>query len=246
MWSGNFTCTVRFAKPGFQFGLRRPLEIREEIIREHARSCRLAYISDIHLRRGRSRLLADQIVRALECARPDVILLGGDLVDQASELDALRQLIGQILEMAPVFAIPGNHDIAVGEGLVRRAVETSGADWIDGLTMNFHHGERVFAISGPGAQACLNADFRILCAHNPSIWKSVRNTGFELVLAGHLHGCQGVLFEAGQLLYPGAFFYPHNYIRHSHKGSRLVVSMGCSDLVPVRWGCPREIVLCIL
>lgn len=191
-------------------------------------------------------LLADQVVCALGRARPDVILLGGDLVDQASELDSLKQLIEKIRKMAPVFAIPGNHDLAVGEDLVRQALETAGASWIEGLTMNFHHGGRVFAISGPGAPPCLNADFRILCAHHPSIWKSVRNVGFELVLAGHLHGCQGVLFEAGQRLFPGAFFYPHNFIRHSHKSSRLVVSMGCSDLIPVRWGCPREIVLCIL
>jgi predicted MPP superfamily phosphohydrolase len=86
----------------------------------------------------------------------------------------------------------------------------------------------------------------VLCAHNPSIWKPARDAGFDLVLAGHLHGCQGVLFEAGGRLYPGAFFYPHNHLRQECEGSRLVVSMGCSDLIPVRWGCPREIVLCIL
>jgi predicted MPP superfamily phosphohydrolase len=237
---------MRFTKAGLQIGLRHPLVVREEIIREHARSCRLAYVSDIHLRRGRSGMLSDQIIDALGRARPDVILLGGDLVDQASELGELRLLLGRMLGMAPVFAIPGNHDVAVGEELVREVLQASGAHWIAGRTEDFHHEGRVLAISGPGAKPSQSADVRVLCAHNPWIWKSTRNAGFDLVLAGHLHGCQTVLFEAGGRLYPGAFFYPHNHIRQSWSGSRLVVGMGCSDLIPVRWGCPREIVLCIL
>lgn len=237
---------MRFARPGFQFGLRRPLVVREEAVRCDERPCRLAYVSDIHLRRGRSRLLADQVIDALERARPDVILLGGDLVDQASELDGLREMLVRMLRLAPVFAIPGNHDGGVGEESVRRAVEASGAQWIAGRTEDFQHEGRVISISGPGANPSPGADVRVLCAHNPSVWKSARNNGFDLVLAGHLHGCQGVLFEAGGRLYPGAFFYPYNFIRQSINGTLLVVSMGCSDLIPIRWGCPREIVLCIV
>ena len=191
-------------------------------------------------------MLSDQIVYALGQARPDIILLGGDLVDQASELGELQLLLGRMLEIAPVFAIPGNHDVAVGETLVRETAQAAGVRWIAGLTEDFDHQGRVLAISGPGAKPSGTADVRILCAHNPRIWKSIGSAGFDLVLAGHLHGCQAVLFEAGGRLYPGALFYPHNHIRQSRNGSRLVVGMGCSDLIPVRWGCPREIVLCIL
>jgi predicted MPP superfamily phosphohydrolase len=237
---------VRFAKPEFQFGLRRPLVVREEVVRREERPCRLAYVSDIHLRRGRSRRLAGQVIDALERARPDVVLLGGDLVDQASELDALREMSGRMLALAPVFAIPGNHDVAVGEESVRQAVLDSGASWIAGQTENFQHKGRVISISGPGAAPSPAADVRVLCAHNPSIWKSARHGGYDVVLAGHLHGCQAVLFETGGRLFPGAFFYPYNFLRQSKGESRLVVSMGCSDLIPIRWGCPREIVLCIL
>jgi predicted MPP superfamily phosphohydrolase len=237
---------VRFTKPGFQFGLRRPLEVREEIIRKHPQPCRIAYISDIHLRRGRSQLLASQIIDAAQRARPAIILLGGDLVDQASELAGLGELLTRLLELAPVLAVPGNHDLAVGEESVRQTVVAAGADWLAARTVLVRHRERVIAISGPGAKPAPEADARVLCAHDPRIWKVARNAGFELVLAGHLHGCQGVLFEAGGRLFPGAVFYPHNHLRQAHAGSRLVVSRGCSDLLPVRWGCPREILLCIL
>lgn len=237
---------MRFAKPGFQFGLKRPLVVREEIVRNHAQPCRLAYASDIHLRKGRSQMLGDQIMDALRLANPDAILLGGDLVDQASELPELERLLGRMLEMAPVFAIPGNHDVAVGKALVEETVVLSGACWMDGRTVDFHQAGRIFSISGPGGKPSTDADVRICCAHKPSIWRTAREAGFDLVLAGHLHGCQVVWFEAGGRLYPGAVFYPHNFIRQSWRTSRLVVGMGCSDLFPVRWGCPREIVLCIL
>jgi predicted MPP superfamily phosphohydrolase len=237
---------MRFTKPGFQFGLRRPLEVRVEIIREHAQPCRIAYVSDIHLRRGRSPLLANQIIDAVQRARPAITLLGGDLVDQASELDGLGELLTRLLELAPVLAVPGNHDLAVGEERVRQTVIATGATWIAERTVLVRHGARVIAISGPGAEPAPAADARVLCAHHPRIWKVARNAGFDLVLAGHLHGCQGVLFEAGGRLFPGAVFYPDNHLRQAHAGSRLVVSRGCSDLIPVRWGCPREILLCSL
>jgi predicted MPP superfamily phosphohydrolase len=237
---------MRFARPGFQIGLSCPLVIREELVHTGGNPCRLAYVSDIHLRRGRSQRLAGQVIDALKQARPDLILLGGDLVDQASELDELREMLARMLDLAPVFAIPGNHDCSVGEERVKGAVLDSGALWLAGRTEQFKHQERNLSISGPGAKPIPDADFSVLCAHNPSVWKSARKGGFDLVLAGHLHGCQAVLFEAGGKLFPGALFYPYNYIRKVSNGTLLAVSMGCSDLIPIRWGCPREIILCIV
>lgn len=231
---------------GLELGLDRPLQVREEIIGSPQHPCRLAYVSDIHLRRGRSAALTSQIIHALRKAEPDIILLGGDLVDQSSELDALHGLIVGMLAMAPVFAIPGNHDLAVGETKVREAVMRSGARWIQGSTDLFQFHERRFSISGPGGMILPDCDAAILCAHNPSIWKHTRHAGYDLVFAGHLHGCQWVWFEAGSRLFPGAWFYPYNYRRLQWGSTHLLVSMGCSDLIPVRWRCPREIILCIL
>ena len=40
------------------------------------------------------------------------------------------------------------------------------------------------------------------------------------------------------------FFYLYCYLSHQAGPTRLVVSRGVSDLVPVHWRCPREVVLC--
>jgi hypothetical protein len=59
-----------------------------------------------------------------------------------------------------------------------------------------------------------------------------------------LHGCQLVACEYRDRLFPGAFFYRYCYLSHQCGSTRLVVSRGVSDLVPIRWRCPREVVLC--
>lgn len=227
-----------------QLGLAHPLHLREEHISTRRDACRLMYVSDIHLRHGRSDMLCRQIVDCVSQCAADAILLGGDLLDGASELTKLGQLIGQLCDLAPVLAVGGNHDHQVGIDRVRDAVTRAGGQWIHDTSARFTQGSRMIAVSGPNASPSADGDVRILCAHNPRIWKRSRQECYDLVLAGHLHGCQVVACEYRGRLFPGAFFYPYCYLRRQHGSTRLVVSRGVSDLVPIRWRCPREVVLC--
>ena len=202
------------------------------------------YVSDIHLRPKRSQNLARQVIGAVREYEPDAVLLGGDLVDAASELDHLRELVRVLRADAPVLAIGGNHDRALGIVRVRDAVINGGGEWIHETAVRITHGSRIIAVAGPNAVAVPEADVRILCAHYPSIWTTARESGYDLVLAGHLHGCQMVAFEYRERLFPGALFYQQCFIRSRCGTARLVVSRGVSDLVPLRWRCPREVVLC--
>jgi len=228
----------------FEIGLQGALHVREERLSARSDSCRLIYASDIHLRRKRSESLSRQVIQSVRDSQPNGVLLGGDLIDDSSELGKLEELIRGLREVAPVLAIGGNHDRYVGINRVRDAVENGGGEWIhDGATL-IAHGSRVIAVAGPKAASVPEGDVRVLCAHYPSIWKTARDRGYDLVLAGHLHGCQMVAFEYRDRLFPGALFYPCCYLRHRRGPSRLVVSRGVSDLLPIRWRCPREVVLC--
>ena len=229
-----------------EIGLQQALQIREVRLSEEPNACRILYVSDIHLRRRRSRSLADQIIVAVQQATPHAVLLGGDLVDQASELPCLRELVDRLCRITPVFAVGGNHDSHIGLHHVCDAIHGGGGKWIHADTETFAHDGRIITISGPEYSTAFatNGHVRILCAHNPRIWRTVRKSGYNLVLAGHLHGCQLVAFEFRDRLYPGAFFYPYCYLTHQCGSTTLVVSRGVSDLIPVRWRCPREVVLC--
>ncbi len=227
-----------------EIGLNQALHVREERLSMRPDACRLLYVSDIHLRNGRSDTLSRQVVEAATRCSPDAVLLGGDLVDRPSELSKLSHLVGKLRDLAPVLAIGGNHDRQVGMGRVREAVVHGGGQWIHDGIARLTHGRRVIAVSGPETEAHADGHVRVLCAHNPRIWKTAGDAGYDLVLAGHLHGCQLVACEYRDRLFPGALFYPYCFLSHQRGPTRLVVSRGVTDLLPIRWRCPREVVLC--
>lgn len=71
---------------------------------------RLAHISDLHF--GRINPAAvDGLVRSLEDARPDLVVVSGDFTQKArtEEFVAARAFLDRL--PAPAFAVPGNHDL---------------------------------------------------------------------------------------------------------------------------------------
>ena len=246
MWRGspNTFASRRRWRGALEVGLHRALHVREERLSTRGDACRLLYVSDLHLRSDRSDTLCQQVLEAVSRCNPDAVLLGGDLVDCSSTLSRLGELVGTLSEVTSVLAIGGNHDERIGMDRVRRVVEQAGGRWIHEGTARVTHGERLIAISGPGGSQPVDGHVRVLCAHNPRIWKAVRHGGYDLVLAGHVHGGQIVAFEYRDRLFPAAILYPYCFLSHRHGATRLVVSRGVSDLLPIRWRCPREVVLC--
>lgn len=235
---------LRRASLALEIGFRRVLHVREERLSTRHDPCRLLYVSDIHLRGRRADTLCRQVLDAAAGCDPDVVLLGGDLVDRSSSLGRLSDLVGRLRDVASVLAIGGNHDRQIGMDRVRDAVVHGGGQWIHDGTARVTHGDRVIVVSGPDADPPVDGDVRVLCAHNPRIWKTLRDGTYDLVLAGHLHGGQIVACEYRDRLFPGAILYPSCFLRHQRGSTRLVVSRGVSDLLPIRWRCPREVVLC--
>src|SRR5260221_1850974 len=147
-------------------GLNGALHIREERLAMQKNACRLMYVSDLHLRRKRSDNLCRQVIESVRASEIDVLLLGGDLVDGPSELGRLCDLVGALCEVAPVFAVGGNHDRQVGMDRVRDAVVSGGGQWIHAGAAQVAHGSRVIAVAGPDAAFLPEGDFRVLCAHD--------------------------------------------------------------------------------
>jgi uncharacterized protein len=164
-------------------------------------------------------------------------------VDNLSELSELTRLVASLSRIAPLVAIGGNHDRAVGLARVKQAVQLGTGTWIHDSTFLIQHGQRTIAISGPENLSQSIAHVRVLCAHYPAEWKRARDS-FDVVLAGHLHGCQFVAFQLNDYLFPGALFYSQCCLKKRRVSSTLIVSRGVSDLIPIRWCCPREIIVC--
>src|SRR3954463_7318803 len=85
-------------------------------MKEEARVRRLAHLSDLHFGRV-DPAAVEGLVRSLEDARPDLIVVSGDFTQSArtGEFRAARAFLDRL--PAPTFAVPGNHDpAAVGPG----------------------------------------------------------------------------------------------------------------------------------
>jgi predicted MPP superfamily phosphohydrolase len=223
-------------------GLPRTLAVRTERVATRGRAAaRLLYASDLHLGWPWTRSVPELLLNAVERLRPDALLLGGDLCDGLASVSDLADLVRRAAESTVVAAVPGNHDARTGARAIRDAVRAAGGAWLPDAPWSAG-GVRVegWARTGPSDAV------RVLCAHAPSVTPAARATGFDVVLAGHLHGGQLVLFESGGRLYPYAWIDRWNGLRFDLPGTTLVVSRGVADALPLRVRCPREVVLCEL
>ncbi len=216
-------------------GPPRELVVREERVRVGARA-RLLYASDLHLGLPWTRRAAVLLAEVTASAQPDAVLLGGDLLQRGAGLADLEALVRKLGEYAPVAAVPGNHDVAVGRERVRAAVVDGGGHWLPDAPLAVADVQIAGRVSsGSGAH--------VLCAHDPAVWPHARAAGHTLTLAGHLHGCQVRLATRRGREYPGAWFYRWNGPRFESDGATLLVSRGAADGLPVRWDCPHDVLL---
>lgn len=222
----------------FEFGSFGPLHIRHERIDWGlSRTVRVLYASDLHLGHWWTQRVPAQLQEAAQQAQPDVILLGGDLVDGRRALYSLQHLIDALRAAAPVYAIPGNHDDCVGGDCLQATVEAAGGRWLPR-----HPVEGPIRIDGELDPTPTNHP-RFLCAHFPSVFPRAAAVGYRLVLAGHLHGGQCVLAMRGEKLYPAVWLDRWHGLRFSESGATMLVSRGVADTFPLRFNCPREVLL---
>jgi predicted MPP superfamily phosphohydrolase len=222
----------------FEFGAFGPLHIRRERIELGlSRTLRILYASDLHLGHWWTKRVPHQLRETARQAQPEVILLGGDLVDDRRALDGLQQLICALTATAPVYAIPGNHDECVGRDYLQATIETAGGRWLPRNPI-----EGAVRIDGELDPAPSNHP-RLLCAHYPRVFPRAAAAGYRLVLAGHLHGGQCVLAMCKGRLYPAVWFDRWHGLRFSEGAATMLVSRGVADTLPMRFNCPREVLL---
>ncbi|MGI5936845.1 MAG: metallophosphoesterase [Oscillospiraceae bacterium] len=73
---------------------------------------RVVQLSDLHgavFGEKNSRLL-----KKVEKARPDIIALTGDFISKAEDIEPLRPFLKELVKLAPVYFVSGNHDWASG------------------------------------------------------------------------------------------------------------------------------------
>jgi uncharacterized protein len=203
---------------------------------------KLLYISDLHLTYW-SGVQVEQMIHLVREQAPNVILLGGDYLDWFGGWQHLHRLLGSITVQCQVVAVSGNHDRVLRREAIMICMQHYGVYWIDQTSVILSIAQQKIQIDGRKYHLRDPiTDFHIACLHEPRDLDT-HMLQYDLILAGHLHGGQVVIWQNEYGLYPARWFYRWGILRHQVDHLLYLVSRGISDTIPVRFRCASEMVV---
>jgi predicted MPP superfamily phosphohydrolase len=217
---------------------------------------RIAYLSDLHAGPFMSEADLCRIFERVADAGPDLVCLGGDLVDARPEESLLlRKALSLLQPPLGLFAVPGNHDYYADPELRlwRYCLEEHGATVLVNQGRRIERGGETMWLAGvddlgqgdPDLDAALEGALEeepiVLLAHNPDFFFEAASAGVDLTLSGHTH--------AGQITFHGRTFLKQTTLgywrgRFELDGAQLYVGCGAGTTgLPLRIHAPAEVPL---
>jgi len=176
------------------------------------RQLKIAFAADFHFRETTHRRLMERFVEKVNAENPDIVLIGGDVLEGDRQDEKLGEFVAQFRRLKPkygVYGVPGNHDLhranamaffdQAGICLLKDTVEkidnafylvgrndgrSSGRKSIEELLRNCDRSLPVFVLE-----------------HRPTDLDNISRSGADILLSGHTHN--------GQL-------FPVNFITQRH------------------------------
>jgi len=216
---------------------------------------RIVQLSDLHARQfgeGNARLIA-----AVEAAKPDLIALTGDFVDEYSNVADIIPLVDGLTALAPVYYVTGNHEWSSGQALtVVRTLRTMGVSCLEnGFTTIERGGEHILlaGIHDPNGYAdqktpealaeelyaAEDDPYWLLLAHRNNLFSGrYCRLGANLTISGHAHG--GIwrlpltdgLIDSGRNWLPSYTSGFYTCTDGGHKPATVFVSRGLGNSPP--------------
>lgn len=220
----------------------------------------IAQVSDMHVGRFTKGEVLEKTVRLVNDLRADLVLLTGDLINDAlADLDAGLELARKMEARFGVAIIEGNHDLIENPREFETRVRASGIPFLldESMIVDVRGspvqllGLRWTRVYGEGRDAAIGAQvkklleqrntsaFPILLAHHPHAFDAAAEAQMPLTLSGHTHGGQLMLNE--QLGFGPALFRYWSGL-YERGTSKLIVSNGVGNWFPLRVNAPAEIV----
>lgn len=230
---------------------------------------RIAQVSDLHdAQHGKDH---SRLINALKDARPDVIVLTGDMVDSGrTDIENTLAFARQAALIAPTYFVNGNHEaIIAGQDYeaLTDGLRACGVTVLEDECIGIERGTDIVYLIGlndighlnvPGVDAKIAAmqralesllaehnGFSIVLSHRPELMDTYAQTGADVVFSGHAHGGQFRLPFLGGLIAPGQGLLPqYDSGLYRMNGTQMIVSRGVGNsIIPVRFNNRPEIVI---
>ena len=218
-----------------ELGTKATFEVRKHVLSTSlAKSVSILFLSDLHLT-SNSQHLVNNIAVTINKLQPDYLIFGGDYVDTKGGIFELKRLLSQLTLPAKSYAIAGNHDQWRWQSQIKQCFLEEGIKWFDQGQFTFRLDQQGF-VTDNNHHSVLN----IACLHRPHKIKQLANQ-IDLILCGHLHGGQVVLWKNETGLFPGRLLYRWNVLYERVNDAHLFVSKGLGDTLPIRYNCKRDL-----
>ncbi|MDD4169227.1 MAG: metallophosphoesterase [Desulfotomaculaceae bacterium] len=185
---------------------------------------RIAFVADLH-----SCYYGEDQIELLSCIdeqKPDLILFGGDIVDDVLPFENAAAALKSSAEKYPCYYVSGNHEYWSGKiGTIKQMISRYGIIILEGQSETVSINEQLVNVCGVDdaeigernfMQQIVKAEdqadpdlFTIFLAHRPEYIDTYLQYDFDLILSGHAHGGQwripGII---NGLLAPNQGFFP--------------------------------------
>ena len=228
---------------------------------------RIAQVSDLHNAQfGENN---EKLLSMLRSARPDVILLTGDLIDCRNlDIPVALSFAEEAVKIAPCYYVTGNHESRIEalpqllDGLIFAGVKVLRNEKITlvrsedkitlmGLDDPAFRSDYMVGDSEPVLTAALEElvteamGYTIVMSHRPEWFELYCRFGLDLVFSGHAHGGQVRLPFVGGIIAPNQWFFPaYDAGLFTEGKTSMVVSRGLgASIIPLRINNRPELVV---
>lgn len=241
-----------------------------QVLPDEFNGFKIVHISDLHNKLfGKNQ---EHILKKINSASPDIIVVTGDLIDRRRyDLETSLLFIEGAIEIAPIYYVSGNHEAWSGDyDNIRKRLISHGVVVLDDTKVEIVRDNETIEILGLIDPAFLTSSylderdtsrledhlklmrddgiFQILLSHRPDLIDIYSKENIDIIFSGHAHGGQIRIPGIGGIVAPDQGFFPkYTSGAHTINKSTMYVSRGLGNsLIPIRIFNRPEIVVVTL
>lgn len=228
------------------------------------KDCRIVFFTDTHFGKLYSQSNIDKIVKKINNQNPDIVIFGGDLLDNYArdysllDTNSLQKSLNKIEAKYGKYVVFGNHDYGGGASRVYEKIMNGGgfkvlkneSSYINDLNLNIiGYDDYLLGNTKKSDYKIEENKFNLVVTHEPDVVELVTSSSENFILSGHSHGGQVTIpFLTEKILPVGARKYVKGLYAENNVGindsTKMYVSSGIGMTgIPLRFLNPPEIVV---
>ena len=224
--------------------------VKNDRIPEEFNGYKIVQLSDIHGQEfGENN---DMLIRKVRKAEPDIILVTGDIVNNAEDdaVQVFEHILEGLKDTAPVYAVTGNHDQWDREfgHLIEKWQNEYNITYLENKTVPLEREGKVIYLSGIADPSIWYGDecdalveeyrngmqlkegYQILMFHRADMLDDFIGAPYDLIFSGHLHGGQWRIPFLGGVISPDMKLFPdYSGGRYERDNQTFIVSRGIGN-----------------